>query len=104
MYLPPIVNDQLNNVSTWLKANKLSINVKKTKLVIFRPRQKPVPIARQIILENNVLEQVDNTKFLRVYIDQHLEWKTPVNLLWLRFLNLSGYFIKLNTICPQNLF
>ena len=22
----------------------------------------------------------------------------------LRFLNLSGYFIKLNTICPQNLF
>ena len=25
-------------------------------------------------------------------------------LLRLRFLNLSGYFIKLNTICPQNLF
>ena len=24
--------------------------------------------------------------------------------LRLRFLNLSGYFIKLNTICPQNLF
>ena len=34
------LNDQLKNVSTWLKANKLSINVKKTKLMIFRPRQK----------------------------------------------------------------
>ena len=32
------LNDQLNDVSTWLKANKLSINVKKTKLMIFRPR------------------------------------------------------------------
>ena len=58
------LNDQLNNVSTWLKANKLSINVKKTKLMIFRPRQKTLPITRQIILENNVLEQVDNTKFV----------------------------------------
>ena len=99
------LNDQLNNVSTWLKANKLSINVKKTKLIIFRPRQKTLPIIRQIILESNVLEQVDNTKFLGVYIDQHLEWKPHVNfILRLRFLNLSGYFTKLNTICPQNLF
>ena len=59
------LNDQLNNVSTWLKANKLSINVKKTKLMNFRPRQKTLPITRQIILENNVLEQVDNTKVSR---------------------------------------
>ena len=29
------LNVQLNNVSIWLKANKLSINVKKTKLMIF---------------------------------------------------------------------
>ena len=60
------LNDQLHNVSTWLKANKLSINVKKTKLMIFRPRQKTLPITRQIIIENNVLEQVDHTKFLGV--------------------------------------
>ena len=75
------LNDQLHNVSTWLKANKLSINVKKTKLMIFRPRQKTLPINRQIIIENNVLEQVDNLKFLEVYIDQHLTWKTHVNFI-----------------------
>ena len=75
------LHDQLHNVSTWLKANKLSINVKKTKLMIFRPRQKTLPITRQIIIENNVLEQVDNTKFLGVYIDQHLTWKTHVNFI-----------------------
>ena len=57
------LNDQLHNVLTWLKANKLSINVKKIKLMIFRPRQKTLPITRQIIIiiENNVLEQVDDT-------------------------------------------
>ena len=99
------LNDQLKNVSTWLKANKLSINVKKTKLMIFRPRQKTLPNTRQIILENNVLEQVAKTKFLGVYIDQHLEWKTHCDsLLRLKFLNLSDYFIKPNTTCPQILF
>ena len=75
------LNDQLHNVSTWQKANKLSINVKKTKLMIFRPRQKTLPVTRQIIIENNVLEQVDHTKFVRVYIDQHLTWKTHVNFI-----------------------
>ena len=38
-----ILNDKLQNVSTWLKAYKLSVNVKKTKLMIFRPRQKSLP-------------------------------------------------------------
>ena len=73
-------NDQLNNVSTWLKAIKLSIN-KKTKLMILRPKQKTLPFTRQIILEYNALEQLDNTKFLGFYIDQHLEWKTHVDII-----------------------
>ena len=60
---------------------KLSINVKKTKLMIFRPRQKTLPINRQIIIENNVLERVDNPRFLGVYIDQHLTWKSHVNFI-----------------------
>ena len=33
-----------------------------------------------------------------------LRGKLMLILLRLRFRNLSGYFIKLNTICPQNLF
>ena len=28
-----------------------------------------LPINRQIVIENNILEQVDNTKFLGVYIE-----------------------------------
>ena len=47
----------------------------------FRPRQKTLPIIRQTIIENNVLEQEDYTKFLGVYIDQHLTWKTHINFI-----------------------
>ena len=61
--------------------NSTAINVQKTTLMIFRPRQKTLLITRQIIIEKNVLEQVDNTKFLGAYIDQHLSWKTCVNFI-----------------------
>ena len=95
------LNDQLHNVSTWLKANKLSINVKKTKLMIFRPRQKTLPITRQIIIENSVLEQVDNTKFLGVYIDQHLTWKTHVNFIAAKISESVGLFYKAKYYLPS---
>ena len=32
------VNEEQKNVSDWLKANKLSLNIKKTKLIIFKLR------------------------------------------------------------------
>ena len=99
------LNDQLKNVSTWLKANKLSINVKKTKLMIFRPRQKTLPVTRQIILQNNVLEQVDNTKFLGVYIDQHLDSKTHANFIAAKISKSVALLYKAKYYyCPQNLF
>ena len=47
------------------------------------------------MLENNVLDQV---KFLGVYIDQHLTWKTRVNFIVAKISNLSVYFIELNTV------
>ena len=62
--------------------------------MIFRPRQNPLPITRQIILENNVLEQVAKTKFLGVYIDQHLEWKTHVNFIAAKICKSVGLLYK----------
>ena len=41
--LESLVNRELGNVNKWLKANKLSLNIKKSNFVIFRPRQKNFP-------------------------------------------------------------
>ena len=69
--------------------------------MIFRPRQKTLPITRQIIIENNVLEQVDNTKFLGVYIDQHLTWKTHVNFIAAKISESVGLFYKAKYYLPS---
>ena len=63
--------------------------------------KKTLPITRQIILENNVLEQVDNTKFLGVYIDQHLEWKTHVNFIAAKISKSVGLLYKAKYYLPS---
>ena len=68
--------------------------------MIFRPRQKTLPPTRQIVLENNVLEQVDNTKFLGVYIDQHLDWKTHVNFIAAKISKSVGLLCKAKYYLP----
>ena len=70
--------------------------------MIFRPRQKTLPITRQIILENNVLEL--NTKFLGVYIDQHLEWKIHVNFFAAKISKSVGLLYKAEYYLPSTSF
>ena len=36
------VNEELRSIGNWLMANKLSLNVKKSNFVIFRPYQKGI--------------------------------------------------------------
>ena len=75
----PNLNDELRNYDRWLKCNKLSVNVKKTNYVIFKPRQR---IANG---DFNILKQTNVSKFLGVYLDEHLTWKRHIS-----------FFIKAN--------
>ena len=38
--LANILNTELNKLLIWFKANKLSLNLKKTKFMVFKPSQK----------------------------------------------------------------
>ena len=63
--LKTLVNRELGNVNEWLKANKLSLNIKKSNFVIFRPRQKNMPfIPRIIILDSrtNTYSNLENER------------------------------------------
>ena len=50
--------------------NKLSLNMTKTNFKFFYKVNVNVPLT----LENTVIKQVTQTKFLGVLIDQHLSW------------------------------
>ena len=50
--LESTVISELVKVSEWLKANKLTLNIKKSNYVIFRPRQKTRPFVPQVKIFN----------------------------------------------------
>ena len=48
--------------------------------MIFHPRQKKANVNVPLSLENTVIKQVTETKFLGVLIDQRLSWKPHIDL------------------------
>ena len=66
------VNKDLSNLSNWLRANKLSLNVEKT--VIFRPRKLNIDHSFKFKLDGKRLVPTHSVKYLGVLIDEHLLW------------------------------
>ena len=73
-----LINIELLEVYKWLCANKLSINIEKTNFVIFRSSQKRVNYVPKLYINNMRLKQEDSIKYLGIYIDSHLNWKSQV--------------------------
>ena len=63
-----IMNHELSKLVLWLKSNRLSLNIKKTKFMVFS--NKPILLANASIkICNDSIEQVQFIKFLGVIID-----------------------------------
>ena len=58
--------------------NKLSINVKKTKMQLFHMPQKKVNIPI-VIYENTKIECVDDFNFLGIILNKHMNWNSHLN-------------------------
>ena len=69
---------RLSNVSNWLGANKLSLNVKKTELVIFRPRKMEIDHSFKFKLDGKRLVPTHSVKYLGVIIGKHLPWNKQI--------------------------
>ena len=64
---------ELNKVTEWLKINILSLNVKKTKAMVFHMPQKKVMLPT-LRIHGTIVEFVDNFVFLGIKINKHLNW------------------------------
>ena len=74
-----VVNDNLDNVFKWFSANKLSVNLKKCNYILFRNSNRTIDLAsKEIKLNDVVLPRVEETKFLGVFIECRLSWKSHI--------------------------
>ena len=73
--IPSNINSELNDIQEWLSINKLSLNVKKTKYMLFHYRQRNISnIIPSIAISSEPIERVAEFNFLGLTIDENLDW------------------------------
>lgn len=103
------VNNELEKISEWLNANKLTLNVKKSNYVIFRPHQKRMPFIPQIKIFNPTLntrvtlEMKDFVKYLGIMIDSELSWKHHIDFICHKISRSVGIIAKMRHYIPRRL-
>ena len=64
------INTELQKIANWFRANKMSVNVGKTKFILFRPRGQKIPVNLDdngILFNSNKLGQLDDpTKIFKL--------------------------------------
>ena len=77
-HLEQNVNRELSEISLWLCANKLSLNITKTHFVVFHPIQKEITNSLNIEIDGKPINQQKSVKYLGILIDCHLNWKEQI--------------------------
>ena len=76
-----IINLELKNLVEWFRINKLSLNAAKSCYIIFlAPNKNRDDSDININIDGNNMDQVI-TKFLGIYIDQHLTWTKHTKII-----------------------
>ena len=84
------VNNEIAKLSDWFAANKLSLNIKKTKYTLFSPQHTKIPLAHNnlnISLNGTHLTRVGKNfpetfiKFLGINMDEHLTWNKHIDMI-----------------------
>lgn len=78
-----------DKVSKWFVKNKLILNSEKTNSLFFRTKQSNLERIDHLCVGNDNMIVTENTKFLGLYINEHLDWSFHIHHLTK----------KLNSVC-----
>ena len=94
------VNTELNRVFNWLTANKLSLNVSKTRYMVFHFPQRKLNFNLEIKLNDTLVEMTDDFDFLGLTIQENLSWKAHINKIAMKISRCIGILKRLHHFLP----
>ena len=104
-------NRELELINEWLKANKLSLNITKTKYILFckKSNQDDLPlILPSLVINNTNIKREDSMNFLGVILNENLCWKKHIEVLESKLSKNIGILYKvkpfLNLNCLKQLY
>ena len=73
------INNELKAIVEWLALNKLSLNVKKTKMMLFHYKQRSITnMIPKLEINGIPIERVQEFNFLGINLDENMTWKSHV--------------------------
>ena len=95
------VNKELVNMVDWLQANRLSVNVKKTNYIIFSTVGKHLHINDDLKINGKIINKVDSTKFLGVWLDSKMTWSEHINYIRCKISKGIGILCKARKVLNE---
>lgn len=95
------VNKELDKIAMWIELNKLSLNISKTKFMVFHNKQKKVNLPK-LSISGIEIEPVDEFNFLGITIDKNVSWKSHIDKITKKISKVIGIMNKLKHILPSS--
>ena len=94
------INLELNKVYDWLAANKLSLNISKTKYMIFHYPQRKLVFDLHLKIDDIPISKTDEFNYLGLLVDKHLNWNAHINKIGNKLSKVIGILKRLNKYIP----
>ena len=98
------INSELSLITDWLCLNKLSLNAKKTKMMIFHHRQRNISnIKLELFINNTKIDQVKEFDFLGITLDECMTWNSHINKIAGKISRVNGVLSRLKRFVPSDI-
>ena len=97
------LNIELHKVSTWMALNKLSLNISKSKYMVFHSKYKKINDNFSVYIDDVRIDRVSNFDFLGVVINENLSWKPHTDKIANKVSKYMGVLCRLRRYLPPHI-
>ena len=100
-----VLNSELKSVHllVWLSANKLTLNVNRSKYMLFSKHKNNLLQKLNLQINNSTIQSTSEFNFLGLHINTKLNWDTHVNVIGNKISRVIGIIKKLQFIFPKEI-
>ena len=95
-----MINAELSAIDSWLKVNKLFLNIDKTKYMIFSLKDRPPDM--NILISNTQIGRTDVHKFLGVHIDEKINFGHHISTICSKISRGIGILRRVKPLVPED--
>ena len=101
-HLESKLNIEINKVNDWITANKLTLNAKKSNLLVINPKLNSPPIEMNLICPAGYIQSVNKAKYLGIYLDYKLNFFDHIKMVEIKVARSVGILNKLKYVLPKD--